>query len=97
MTPGVYWPTSLEYSSIIQPIIWGVLPTSGAGTSLRGPRFFQMPATQPRHRRSFSPTESVLGSRIAPPLPPPSGMSATAHFQVIHMASARTVSSVSLG
>ena len=36
MTPGVYCPTSLEYSSIIQPIICGVVPTSGAGTSWRG-------------------------------------------------------------
>src|SRR5450756_2670601 len=35
--PGVYWPTSWEYSFIIQPIIWGVVPTSGAGTSWRGP------------------------------------------------------------
>ena len=34
---------------------------------------------------------------MTPPLPPPSGMSTTAHFQVIHMASARTVSSVSCG
>ncbi len=34
---------------------------------------------------------------MTPPLPPPSGMSATAHFQVIHVASARTVSIVSAG
>ena len=37
ITPGVYWPTSLEYWSIIQPIICAVVPTSGAGTSSRGP------------------------------------------------------------
>ena len=32
---------------------------------------------------------------MMPPLPPPSGISATAHFQVIQVASARTVSMVS--
>ncbi len=34
---------------------------------------------------------------MMPPLPPPSGMSATAHFQVIQVASARTMSNVSDG
>ena len=34
----------------------------------------------------------LCGSQITPPLPPPSGMSTTEHFQVIHVASARTVS-----
>ena len=38
----------------------------------------------------------VVRSQIAP-LPPPSGMSTTAHFQVIHIARARTVSTVSDG
>ncbi len=39
----------------------------------------------------------LCGSQMTPPLPPPSGMSTTAHFQVIHVARARTVSSVSCG
>ena len=34
---------------------------------------------------------------MTPPLAPPSGMSTTAHFQVIHIESARTVSIVSWG
>jgi hypothetical protein len=38
-----------------------------------------------------------LGSQITPPLPPPKGMLTTAHFQVIHEASARTSSSVTSG
>ena len=95
ITPGVYSPRSFEYSSIIQPIICGVVPTSGAGTSCAGPMFFHIWSTQPRHSRSFSVTDSVEGSTTTPPLPPPSGMSATAHFHVIHVASARTVSIVS--
>ncbi len=37
------------------------------------------------------------GSQMTPPLPPPSGMSTTEHFQVIHMDRARTVSIVSWG
>ena len=39
----------------------------------------------------------VAGSTGTPPLPPPRGISATEHFQVIHIARARTVSSVSEG
>ncbi len=35
--PGVYSHTSLEYSSIIQAIIFGLVFTSGAGTSCVGP------------------------------------------------------------
>jgi len=35
----------------------------------------------------------LVGSQITPPLPPPNGNWATAHFQVIHAASAVTSSS----
>ena len=38
-----------------------------------------------------------VGSQTTPPLPPPNGMCATAHFQVIHAASAVTSSSVTFG
>ncbi len=58
--------------------------------------FFHIWSTQPRQSLSFSVTESVEGSTTMPPLPPPSGMSATAHFHVIQVARARTVSIVSL-
>ena len=37
--PGAYSPTSLEYSSIIQAIILGLVFTSGAGTSWVGPMY----------------------------------------------------------
>ena len=41
--------------------------------------------------------ERRLGSTMIPPLPPPNGMCATAHFQVIQAASAVTSSSVTPG
>ena len=41
--------------------------------------------------------DSFDGSQITPPLPPPNGMCATAHFHVIHAASAVTSSSDTSG
>ena len=38
-----------------------------------------------------------VGSQMMPPLPPPKGMWATAHFHVIHAASAVTSSSETSG
>ena len=37
-TPGVAWPTPVEYWSMIHAMICEFVPTSGAGTSLSGPR-----------------------------------------------------------
>jgi hypothetical protein len=53
--------------------------------------------TNPRQSVSCSRALRLWGSQTMPPFPPPSGMLTTAHFQVIHIASARTVSSVSWG
>ncbi len=50
-----------------------------------------------RVRFSSSRSESRFGSHATPPLAPPYGRFMTAHFQVIHMASARTSSSVTSG
>src|SRR5438067_1352744 len=47
--------------------------------------------------RSISPRESLNGSQMTPPLPPPNGTLTTAHFQVIQAARARTSSRVALG
>ena len=44
--------------------------------------------------RSSSPLESWNGSHTTPPFEPPKGMFTTAHFHVIHAASAVTSSSV---
>jgi hypothetical protein len=40
---------------------------------------------------------SRFGSQTTPPFAPPNGMSTTAHFQVIHDASARTSSGETSG
>ena len=88
---------SVSYSSIIHAMIWGVVYTSGAGTSLETDRNAATARMYARARRSFSPSDIVLGLQVTPPLAPPSGMSTTDVFQVIHAASARTVSMVSSG
>src|ERR1035437_9216641 len=75
----------------------GLVMTSGAGTSLTGPTFLAIWRTQPRQIASCSRWLRLCGSQMTPPLPPPSGMSTTEHFHVIHVARARTVSSVSCG
>ena len=51
----------------------------------------------PRQRFDLALATSCVGSQITPPLPPPNGMCATAHFHVIHAASAVTSSSVTPG
>ena len=75
----------------------GVVITSGAGTSVSGPTLRATWRTQPRQISSCSRALRLCGSQMTPPLPPPSGMSTTAHFQVIHIERARTVSTVSCG
>jgi len=47
--------------------------------------------------RSSSFDESTFGSQITPPFAPPKGRLMSAHFQVIHMASDFTSSSVTAG
>ena len=47
--------------------------------------------------RRFSPTDMAVGSHCTPPLAPPKGMLATAHFQVIQVARALTSSSSTVG
>ena len=75
----------------------GPVITSGAGTSVSGDRSRPSWRTQPRQSASCSRGPRWWGSQTTPPSLPPSGMSTTAHFQVIHMAMARTVSIVSWG
>ena len=79
---------------MIQAMVWALVFTSGAGMSRSGPMIGLSSVVKRRVRPSTSFRESCLGSTMTPPLPPPYGMSTTAHFQVIHIASARTSSSV---
>jgi hypothetical protein len=82
---------------MIHAMCCGVVLTSGAGTSLSGPITSTSSAAYRRVIRSISEAESVLGSQVTPPFPPPNGRSTTAHFQVIQKASAVTSSSVTPG
>jgi hypothetical protein len=84
----------MEYVSMIQAMTRSFVFTSGAGMSDSGPRMSMSAAVNRRVMRSSSPTESVGGSHTTPPLAPPNGMFTTAHFHVIHAASAFTSSSV---
>ena len=77
---------------MIQAIVCALVPTSGAGMSESGP---MMPSSSVANRRvsaSSSFELIVVGSHVTPPFAPPNGTSTSAHFQVIHMASARTSS-----
>ena len=97
MRPGRRAPSMVSYSSSIHSMCCAVVMTSGAGTSRSGPMSRATCRTQPRQIRSCSRSVRSCGSQTTPPLPPPSGMSTTAHFHVIHIASARTMSRLSCG
>ena len=91
------WPCSLPYSSIIQAIVWALVLTSGAGMSRVGPRTFSILSMNERVTFWSSASESFSGSQLTPPLAPPNGTLATAVFQVISEASARTSSTFTSG
>jgi hypothetical protein len=78
--------------SIIQAMVCSSVPTSGAGMSRSGPMIGMISDAYRRVTRSSSLRDSDLGSTATPPLAPPYGTPMSAHFQVIHMASARTSS-----
>ena len=65
---------------------------SGAGISMSGPMTVLIEEVYLRVSLSSSEFESSLGLQMTPPFAPPNGMSTIAHFQVIHMARARTSS-----
>jgi len=96
-TDVTVWPTCIEYVSMTHAIVCESVPTSGAGTSRSGPKTSMSSAVYRRVILSSSPRDSLRGSQITPPLPPPNGMFMTAHFHVIQDASARTSSSVTPG
>ena len=68
------------------------VPTSGAGMSFSGPMIGMISLAYRRVTRSSSLRLSIRGSTATPPFAPPYGMPISAHFHVIHMASARTSS-----
>ena len=94
--PGV-WPWSFPYSSIIQAITWESVLTSGAGMSRVGPRIFSILSMNERAIVWTSLRSSLSAGQLTPPLAPPKGTLATAVFQVINEASARTSSTSTSG
>ena len=97
MNPGKRPPWIFSNSSSIHSMCWALVITSGAGTSRIGPTSLGDRRTHPRQICSCSRVLRLWGSQMTPPFAPPRGMSTTAHFQVIHMDRARTVSTVSCG
>jgi hypothetical protein len=86
------WPCSFPYSSIIQAIVCALVFTSGAGMSRVGPRIFSILSMNERATFCSSACSISPAGQLTPPLAPPKGTSATAVFQVIKEASARTSS-----
>ena len=82
---------------MIHAMIRSSVPTSGAGTSLSGPMNGRISLAYRRVSRSSSPVDIVEGSSFTPPLAPPYGIPTSAHFQVIHIASALTSSRLTSG
>jgi hypothetical protein len=96
-TPSTEWPLFIEYVSKIQAMTLGSVPTSGAGMSFSGPISLMISLVKRRVSFSISIRDNFFGSQTTPPLAPPNGMPISAHFQVIHIASAFTSSSVTSG
>ena len=82
---------------MIQAMIWALVFMSGAGISPSGLMIIDISEAYRLVKASSSLIESSLGSQATAPLAPPYGMSTTAHFQVIHIARARTSSKVTFG
>ena len=97
MTIAGVWPWSFPYSSIIQAITWALVLTSGAGMSRVGPRTFSILSMNERVIFWSSAWVSLEGSQLTPPLAPPNGTFATAVFQVMSEARARTSSTSTSG
>ena len=72
---------------MIQAMVWALVFTSRAGMSRSGPMMGLSSVVKRQVSPSTSFSRAASGSTMTPPLPPPYGMSTTAHFQVIHIAS----------
>ena len=96
-TPSTECPLFIENVSNIHAIVAAFVPTSGAGMSFSGPISLMISEVNRRVMRSSSPRDIVFGSHTTPPFAPPNGRPISAHFHVIHIASAFTSSSVTSG
>ena len=82
---------------MIQAIVWALVPDVGRRDVRVGPDEPSSSVAKRRVSASSSFGLSGRGSQVTPPLAPPNGTSTSAHFQVIHMARARTSSRSGLG
>jgi Na+/H+-translocating membrane pyrophosphatase len=89
---GEFTQASLEYSSIIQAIICGLVLTSGAGTSVSGHKYLNNSLTYHLESLSNSHDDNSFGFTIIQPFHHQSGISATAVLKVIHIDNAFTSS-----
>jgi hypothetical protein len=92
-TPGTENPVFMEYVSMIHDMISSSVFMSGAGMSFSGPMNGRISDAYRRVIRSSSALEWSRGLTVTPPLAPPNGILAMAHFHVIHIARAFTSSS----
>ncbi len=83
--------------SIIQAIVCSSVAMSGAGMSFCGPMIGRSSCVKRRVIRSRSSADSMRGSQRTPPFAPPYGSRRSAHFHVIHIASAAHSPSVTAG
>ena len=97
-TPSTEWPLFIEYVSKIQAITLASVPTSGAGMSFSGPISLMISLVKRRVMPlELAAARAASDRRSTPPLAPPNGRPISAHFHVIHIASALTSSSVTSG
>jgi hypothetical protein len=83
--------------SIIHAIVCSLVAMSGAGMSSWGPITGSSSDVNRRVIACTSFVESSRGLQRTPPLAPPYGRRSSAHFQVIHIASAAHSPSVTSG
>ena len=74
--------------SIIHAIVCSFVAMSGAGMSVSGPISRTSSCVKRRVSRSTSRGDSSRGLQRMPPFAPPYGRRSSAHFHVIHVASA---------
>ena len=86
ITAGINCLRIILYSSIIHPIIIGLVYISGAGISTSGPIKSAIASIYPRLKRSNSIRDNSLGLTVIPPFAPPKGKFTTAHLKVIQNA-----------
>jgi hypothetical protein len=87
----------MEYVSIIHAIVCSFVAMSGAGMSFSGPITGRSSIVYRRVSRWSSSEDIPRGLQRTPPLAPPYGSRRSAHFHVIHIASAAHSPSVTCG